>query len=148
MERSVVDRAWFDEVPRDRPAFITAQGLFMYLEQAEVRSLLSDMAVRFPGGGLMFDPIPRWLSRKTMSRDGWQKTPHYTTPRMPWGIDRHEIEPTLRRWAPTLQEVTVLSWWRFPRGFVNRWLFPAVASMPFVKRYSPCLVWVRFSKGA
>lgn len=30
---SALDRRWFEMVPKDRPICITAQGLFMYLEQ-------------------------------------------------------------------------------------------------------------------
>ncbi|MEM7586712.1 MAG: class I SAM-dependent methyltransferase [Acidobacteriota bacterium] len=142
---SFLDRAWFDEVPRDRPTFLTAQGLFMYFDEADIRSLMVDMAARFPGGELMFDPLPRWLSRKTTSPKGWQKTPHYTTPPMPWGINRNEIEPTLRSWVPTLREVEVLSWWRFPRGFANRWVLPLMEKVPIINRHAPCVVRLSFS---
>jgi len=135
---SVLNRAWFDEVPEERPVYITAQGLLMYLPEGEVRLLLQNLAERFPGAWFLFDTIPRWLSRKTVKR-GWKKTPHYTTPKMPWGIDRHQIAPTLRAWVPTLDEVTELRWWRFPRG-VGRWLFPLMFTTPILNRYAPPVI--------
>ena len=142
---SVLNRAWFDEVPEKRPVYITAQGLLMYLPEGEVRLLLQDLAERFPGAWFTFDTIPRWLSRKSTKR-GWKKTPHYTTPMMPWGIDRHQIVPTLRAWVPTLDEVTELRWWRFPRG-VGRWLFPLMFATPILNRYAPPVITrVRFKR--
>jgi len=141
---SALNRAWFDEVPEERPVYITAQGLLMYLPEGEVRLLLQDFAERFPGAWFTFDTIPRWLSRKTVGR-GWKKTAQYTTPKMPWGIDRHQIAPTLRAWVPTLDEVTELRWWRFPRG-VGRWLFPLLFATPILNRHTPVITRVRFKR--
>ena len=45
---SVLDEAWFDEVPRGRPLYITAQGLLMYLEERQVRGHFESLAKRFP----------------------------------------------------------------------------------------------------
>jgi O-methyltransferase involved in polyketide biosynthesis len=142
---SALDRAWFNEVPAGKPVYITAQGLLMYLPEEEVRSLLQDLAERFPGAWFLFDTIPRWLSHKSV-KHGWKKTARYTTPKMPWGISRHEIASTLRAWVPTLEEVTELRWWRFPRG-VGRWLFPLMFAMPIMNRYAPPVIMrVRFSR--
>jgi O-methyltransferase involved in polyketide biosynthesis len=135
---SALDRTWFDEVPAGRPLYITAQGLLMYLAAGQVRTLFQDLAARFPGAWFAFDTIPRWLSRKTVKR-GWKKTAQYTTPKMPWGINRHEIPTTLRSWVPTLDEVTELRWGRFPRG-VGRWLFPLMFATPILNRHAPPVV--------
>ncbi len=141
---SALDRAWFDEVPEERSVYITAQGLLMYLSEGQVRTLFQDLAKRFPGACFTFDTIPRWLSRKTLK--GWKKTSQYTTPKMPWGINRHQIAQTLRAWVPTLDEVTELRWWRFPRG-LGRWLFPFMFATPILNRYAPPVITrVRFSE--
>ena len=142
---SVLNRDWFDEVPEERPVYITAQGLLMYLPEDEVRLLFQDIANRFPGAWLLFDTIPRWLSRKTL-RGSWKKTSHYTPPKMPWGINRYQIETTLRAWVPTLDEVTELRWWRFPRG-TGRWLFPFMFATPILNRYAPpVIIRIRFKR--
>jgi O-methyltransferase involved in polyketide biosynthesis len=135
---SALNRAWFDEVPKERPVHITAQGLLMYLPEEEVRLLFQNLAERFPGAWFTFDTIPRWLSRKTLKR-GWKKTAKYTTPKMPWGINRHRITTTLRAWVPTLDEVTELRWRRFPRG-AGRWLFPLMFATPILNRYAPPVI--------
>ena len=143
---SALDRAWFDEVPRERPVYITAKGLLMYLHEEDVRRLLRDLAERFGGAWFTFDTIPRWLSRKTLRKRGWKKTKQYTTPKMPWGINRHQIATTLRTWVPTLDEVTELPWRRFPRG-VGRWLFPLMFATPILNRYAPPVITrVRFKR--
>ncbi len=137
---SVMDRAWFDAVPSGRPVFLTAQGLLMYFEEAEVAALLRDMAARFPGAWLAFDHIPRWVSRKTLR--GYKKTPHYSAPPMPWGINIDEIEPTLRAWIPNLAEYHRLPF-RWPRG-VLRIVFGVWTVAPVVWRLTPGLARIRF----
>lgn len=77
---SALDPRWMEKIPTDRPLYITAQGLFMYFEAADLERLLKKMAQRFPGAWLTFDHIPRWLSDKTVSSKGWKKTKYYTTP--------------------------------------------------------------------
>jgi O-methyltransferase involved in polyketide biosynthesis len=109
---SALDRRWFDAVPPGRAVYVTAQGLFMYLPEEEVAALVRDMAARFPKAQLCFDHIPRWLSKKTLR--GWKIGRDFTVPPMPWGIDRHEIAPTLRRWAPVVAVSTYD--YRFHRG--------------------------------
>ena len=140
---SVLNRAWFDEIPSGRPVFITAQGLLMYLPESEVRLLFQDLSRRFPGAWFAFDTIPGWLSRKTLGK-GWKKTPYYTTPVMPWGINRHLIQATLRSWAAKVDEFKDLRWWRFPRGG-PRWTLPLAYATPVLNRYMPAITRIRFA---
>ncbi len=87
--KSAVDRSWMDCVntndgDNSTGVFITAEGLFMHLEPADVRALIADCAARFPGGALMFDSIPPWLSRRTLR--GLRLSDRYHAPPMPFGI--------------------------------------------------------------
>ncbi|WP_099023977.1 class I SAM-dependent methyltransferase [Mycolicibacterium palauense] len=84
LPQSALDRTWMDAVDADDGVFITAEGLFMYLDPADVLALIADCAERFPGGRLMFDSIPPWLSARTLK--GWRLTERYQTPPMPFGI--------------------------------------------------------------
>lgn len=79
---SALDLAWLDHISPG-PVFITAQGLFMYFDEPDVRTLVTAIVGRLPGVQLMFDAIPPWFSRKTMK--GFAKTRNYTAPPMPWG---------------------------------------------------------------
>jgi O-methyltransferase involved in polyketide biosynthesis len=85
LAQSALDFGWMDQVDAADGVFITAEGLFMYLQPGDVRGLLAACAARFPGGQLIFDSIPPWLSRKTLK--GWQLSGRYTAPPMPFGIN-------------------------------------------------------------
>lgn len=133
---SALDLRWMDEVDAARNVFITAQGLLMYFEEADVERLLRAIGERFAAAELMFDAIPRWFSRKTLK--GFHKTKHYRTPPMPWGIDRHEIEPTLKRWLPRAERVTLV-----PFGYLRGWpglLLPIASRTPGLRNLLPSVV--------
>lgn len=142
---SALDEAWYETIPKARPKYITAQGLLMYFTEDEVRSLLQNFATHFPGAYFMFDTIPQWLSRRTMQPNGWQKTAHYTTPKMPWGINRNQIIPTLSGWVDNLQDIKSMPFPRFPRG-LQRWLIPMMIAIPILRRYTPAVVRLHFGE--
>src|SRR5512136_3037209 len=62
---SVLDSAWLEAVSahRSRPFLFLAEGVFMYFEEAQVKSLVLTLREHFPGAELVFDafsPIMRW----------------------------------------------------------------------------------------
>ncbi|MEM0997784.1 MAG: class I SAM-dependent methyltransferase [Bacteroidota bacterium] len=113
---SATDRRWFDLVPEDKPVFITAQGLFMYFAEQAVAELVRDIVERLPAGYLMFDTIPAYFSRKTMSEKGFHVTKHYVAPKMPWGINRNQIVPTVSVWSDRIKQVEVRDYLMLWRG--------------------------------
>ena len=141
--RSALDPTWMDEVESDGPVFVTAQGLLMYFEASQVCSLVRTIMERFDDVELMFDAIPRWFSRKTMR--GMNKTRHYQTPPMPWGINHDEIVETLQRWSPRIASVDFVYFERF-RGVLG-FIFPKMVKLPMLARWAPSVVRVR-SAGA
>lgn len=86
--QSALDRSWMDRVDDAGGVFITAEGLLMYLDPDDALGLIRDCAVRFPGGQMMFDSIPHWLSRRTLK--GLRLSDRYTTPPMPFGLSADE----------------------------------------------------------
>mgnify|MGYP001801699287 CR=1 FL=1 len=97
---SALSEAWMDQVPNDRPVFITALGLLMYFQPEQVRQLLRQISARFPMAELCFDTITPLISRKTQR--GLRVTRHYTAPPMPWGISVDHVEAFLTTvgWSP------------------------------------------------
>ncbi|MGE3619662.1 MAG: class I SAM-dependent methyltransferase [Acidimicrobiia bacterium] len=81
---SALDRTWMDRVDPTGGVLLTAEGLLMYFDPADVRSLLADCAVRFPGATLVFDSIPHWFSRMTLK--GLKLSDRYKTPPMPFAL--------------------------------------------------------------
>lgn len=104
---SALDESWINAVDSSRGVFVSAQGLFMYFDEAQVRQLVTAMTDRLAGMRLMFDAIPPWLSAK--SAKGWNKTKHYRTPPMPWGVKRDDIAPLLRSWSQHVDSVEHVS---------------------------------------
>lgn len=88
LAQSALDRSWMDRVAATNGVFITAEGLLMYLEPEDALRLITDCAVRFPGGQMMFDSIPRWLSDRT--RKGLKLSQRYLAPPMPFGQSADE----------------------------------------------------------
>ncbi|MBO0679540.1 class I SAM-dependent methyltransferase [Mycolicibacterium sp. S2-37] len=84
LAQSALDRSWMDRVDASHGVFITAEGLLMYLDPDDVLNLIADCAARFPGGRMMFDNIPPWLSRRTLK--GWKLSDRYTAPPMPFSL--------------------------------------------------------------
>jgi O-methyltransferase involved in polyketide biosynthesis len=137
---SALDPVWMDAVDHSSDVFIVAQGLLMYLAPERVRQLFVSIADRFPGSVFVFDTIPRWFSDLTLV--GLNQTASYRLPSMPWGINRDEVEPTLRRWHPNVATVAFLSYLS-PRGLPR--LFAGMANhIPVARHGVPSLVYVTF----
>jgi O-methyltransferase involved in polyketide biosynthesis len=96
---SVTDEAWLTEIPADRPVLILAEGLLMYLREAEVRRLLARLTTRFGTGELIFDGVAPWIARTTrvLTRlpDRWYDHPAY------WTAVRDGTD--VERWNPRLR---------------------------------------------
>jgi len=134
--KSALDLSWMDDIDASGPVFVSMQGLLMYFEEKDVKSLLNAILARFPCSTLMFDVIPRWFSDKTLN--GFKKTPYYQVPCMPWGINRDEIERQLRDWGLPLSsyyEEPYRKFRTFPWGMA-----PWLAKLPWLGRHLPAIV--------
>ena len=74
---SVFDSAWLDTVSahHQRPFLFLAEGVFMYFEEVQVKSLVLTLRGRFPGAELAFDafsPFYSWANnlRVTLTKVG------------------------------------------------------------------------------
>jgi O-methyltransferase involved in polyketide biosynthesis len=88
LAQSALDRSWMDRVDASNGAFITAEGLLMYLEPEDALGLIADCATRFPSCQMMFDSIPRWFSARTL--EGFRLSGRYIAPPMPFGQSADE----------------------------------------------------------
>jgi methyltransferase (TIGR00027 family) len=69
---SVLDSTWLDAVSahRQRPFLFLAEGVFMYFEEAQVRSLVLALKEHFPGAELVFDafsPFFVWANNRRVT---------------------------------------------------------------------------------
>ena len=101
---SALNEEWMNEVPEGHVPLVSAMGLLMYFEEAQVIRLLSAIAERFPSAEVFFDAIPPHFSRKTLR--GLDLTKSYRTPPMPWGISVGDL-PGFIAAIPSLRPVNV-----------------------------------------
>lgn len=71
---SVLETDWLDAIGQPKgPVLIVAEGLFMYLKEPELRTLVARLAERFPGAELLFEtnsPLSHRGGNSAMRRGG------------------------------------------------------------------------------
>jgi O-methyltransferase involved in polyketide biosynthesis len=103
--RSALDFAWLDEVAGP-DVLVTALGLLMYFERARADELIVRVAERLTGGAMVFDTVPAWASKATLS--GKARTREgYAPPPMPYGSGRGERE-RVAALSPAIRSVHAL----------------------------------------
>ena len=109
------DLRWLDEVPRDRPGLLIAEGVLHYLSEAEVKALLNAVVAHFPGGRMIFDICNSFIVKRASSNVGG------TGATYKWGLDDpqdiKQLEPKLeliKEFKPTEQVAfsRFPLWWR------------------------------------
>ncbi len=109
------DLRWLDEVPRDRPGLLIAEGVLHYLSETEVKALLNAVVTHFPGGQIIFDICNSFIVKSAGSNVGG------TGATYKWGLDEPQdikrLEPKLeliKEFRPS--ELVAFSrfplWWR------------------------------------
>ena len=136
------DHAWIAEVHPADGVLVVAQGLFMYLRPPEVRDLIASCAEHFPGGGLVFDAVPRWFNRPGHPRR-IHLSSGYRLPPMPWRMDageRHKLATA----HPGIAEIRDVP---LPRGRGLVWsaLAPLADRIPVVWDKRPSVTLLRFA---
>jgi O-methyltransferase involved in polyketide biosynthesis len=112
---SLDDLGWLDEVPRDRPGLLIAEGVLHYLSETEVKALLNAVVAHFPSGQMIFDICNSMIVKRAGSNVGG------TGATYKWGLDDpqdiQKLEPKLeliKEYKPS--ELVAFSrfplWWR------------------------------------
>jgi O-methyltransferase involved in polyketide biosynthesis len=129
--RSVTDLAWMDQVKEPGPACIIAEGLLMYLREAEVKSLVLALQKRFPGSQMAFDAYSLLTARNARNHPSIKKT----GAEIHWGIDDAK---GLESWGPG---INLKEEWYFSDSedvadldFGFKLLFKAAAAFPAARR--------------
>jgi O-methyltransferase involved in polyketide biosynthesis len=112
---SLQDLGWLDEIPRDRPGLLIAEGVLHYLSETEVKALLNAVVAHFPSGQVIFDICNPFIVKRAGSNVGG------TGATYKWGLDDpqdiQQLEPKLeliKEYRPS--ELVAFSryplWWR------------------------------------
>ncbi|BBY33242.1 methyltransferase [Mycolicibacter minnesotensis] len=92
--QSALDFSWMDQVDASAGVLITAEGLLQYLDHESVFGLFAACAARFPGGQMIFDSVPRFLSAYSRRR-GIKLSKNYTAPPMPFWFTAKDYDDLL-----------------------------------------------------
>ena len=109
------DLGWLDEVPRDQPGLLIAEGVLHYLGETEVKALLNALVAHFPGGQMIFDICNPFIVKRAGTNVGGTGADYK------WGLDDpqdiKQLEPKLelvKEYRPS--EMVAFSrfplWWR------------------------------------
>jgi O-methyltransferase involved in polyketide biosynthesis len=140
LPQSALDLSWMDRVDHSQGAFITAEGLLMYLEPDDALGLIRDCAARFPGGQMMFDSIPHWFSRRTLK--GFKMSDRYVAPPMPFGLTADEGLALAER-IPGVRAARDIA---LPpgRGIFKLAAWPPLDRIGFLRRIRPSITLLEF----
>lgn len=128
--QSALDHSWMDAVDDSNGVLITAEGLFQYLDRKPVFDLIAACAKRFPGGQLIFDSVPKFLSVYSRRR-GIRLSPHYTAPPMPFWFTANQYDEL--RAVAGVRAVRELGMLR-GRGRILGWAAPLIYRLPGLDR--------------
>jgi O-methyltransferase involved in polyketide biosynthesis len=120
---SVFDSAWLDTVSvhGQRPFLFLAEGVFMYFEEAQVKSLALMLRDHFPGAELVFDAFSPFLVRMNNLR--FKVSRAKISARYRWGLKRGT---DLERWGDGISLLD--EWFLFDRPE------PRLAHVQWVRR--------------
>lgn len=128
---SVTEPGWLDQIPTDRPVLIVAEGLLMYLTEAELRDLLKRLTDRFATGELLADLLSPWGPRFSNSP---MLAKFSTSGITKWGTrDGHELPG----WNPRLSladQVVFLDPAKIPLK-PQRLVYQLLTAIPAVRNY-------------
>jgi O-methyltransferase involved in polyketide biosynthesis len=94
---SVTDLAWIDTISaRNRPTLVVAEGLLMYLKEAEVKALFLKLREAFPGCELACDLFSTLTAKRARDHPSLKKT----GATIQWGIDDAK---DIEGWGPGIQ---------------------------------------------
>jgi len=100
---SVTDLEWVDRVAANRPVLVVAEGLLMYLVEADVKRLVLRLREAFPGCRLLADVFSRLAACSATHHPSLKQT----GASIGWGIDDpHQVEG----WTPGIR---LLEEWYF-----------------------------------
>jgi O-methyltransferase involved in polyketide biosynthesis len=138
--QSALDYSWMDCVDPSDGVFITAEGLLMYLQPEQALELIGQCAKRFPGGRLLFDLPPPFVSM--WSRLGIRTSLRYRIPEMPFNMSPAQAAE-LANSVPGVRAVHDLRLSR-GRGVVFGTALAAIYRLPGLGVLRPCMTLLEF----
>ena len=137
--KSILDRSWISDLHGlGEAVLLIAEGLLMYLEESEVRSLFDYLAGSFPHGEMLMEMLGPWLVGKGQFHDTISKIGGVE---FKWSLNNSR---DLERWN---SKIEFLDEWYYTDFHRERWRWFGIATrIAFLKkRLSNRIVHIRFN---
>lgn len=136
---SVTDPAWVEEIPGDKKRYIViAEGLFMYLKEDEIKTLISRLKDRLGSYTLIFDAYSVLTAKTATNHPSLKKT----GAKIHWGID-NPLE--LTQWSLGIHFIEECFFTSFKEienlGIGTRIMFKIANLFPIAKRAHRILIY-------
>ena len=116
---SMLETDWMDMLRQKHPHgrfLFLAEGVMMYFNEEQVKSVIQNLAQRFPGCEIYFDFVSKWAARNSDKHESVKRT----KARFHFGLnDPHTIE----QWFPKLK---LIERFYFIRKEKKRWGLPGL----------------------
>lgn len=127
----VTDLDWLARIPADKPTLVVAEGLFLYLPEQALLTLLGAVTAQFPSGEVLFDAYNRlglsWVAHNRMIRSTGAVTR--------WSLSRPQ---DLEALVPALRLRTVRGGYETDDPAQRaRYSLPARAALWLMRRFEP-----------
>lgn len=104
---SATDPAWLTEVETDgKPVLVIAEGMMMYLSEADVKALFGNLQTTFPGCHFVFDAFNTITAKRVTKHPSLRET----GANVGWGVDDPAI---IEQWG---HGITCLDEWYFSQS--------------------------------
>lgn len=136
---SMFDTDWMGAIEvGDRPVLFVAEGVLMYFEEEQVRSLFSSLVEKFPGAEMVFEMLAPFLVGKAKQHDSLKTIDN--SPEFKWSLMDAQDMAT---YHPSIEFVEQ---WRLFDYFRKRAPLPMfICSLPFIQpRMAQRIVHLRF----
>jgi O-methyltransferase involved in polyketide biosynthesis len=116
--KSVFDPSWYSDIKvRGSQVFLMAGGVFVYLEEKEIRRLLLDLIREFPGSEIMFETYTKfmvWLRNKILAKGSFKSE---VMSDFRWGVGSAKA---IAKWDPRIRVLDQFSFYT-RLGETRRW---------------------------
>jgi len=130
------DLRWLEDVPRDRPGLLIAEGVLHYLSETDMKALLKAVVAHFPSGQMIFDICNSMIVKRAGSNAGGTGATYR------WGLDDpqdiKQLEPKLEL-VKEFKPSEIVAFDRFPLWL--RGLFRAMVVSPALWRAERTIVY-------
>jgi O-methyltransferase involved in polyketide biosynthesis len=137
--KSLFDFSWMDGIKVDgRPVLLIAEGLLMYFDQAEVKSLFLELCQRFPGAEMLFE----MLAPAAVGHSKYHETVKKIDSKVEfkWGLKHSRA---MESWHEKIRFVTEWDYYDYHR---ERWRFMCLLGRILRPRLSNRIVHIAFEE--